>query len=236
MIKRSDYGYYGGLLVFPGGGLIPQDADPGFDCTVPKKQEDLSLRICGIRETFEETGLLLTKPFEMDREDRNSIRQKIISNPNEWLSFCRNRIRRPCTDSLVYWSNWKSPRHHPNRFDTYFYLAKVDSQRMSETSPDEKESVETVWSTPKEILNRFRHEEISLLPPQYCQLVELSQMSWKDLDNQPRVDTIEPVLVEKTNDTTVMKLPDTGRFSGILRLRHKNTKLVGIKWNKESKL
>jgi hypothetical protein len=107
---------------------------------------------------------------------------------------------------------------------------------MSETSPDEKESVETVWSTPKEILNRFRHEEISLLPPQYCQLVELSQMSWKDLDNQPRVDTIEPVLVEKTNDTTVMKLPDTGRFSGILRLRHKNTKLVGIKWNKESKL
>lgn len=79
--------------VFPGGnvdafhdGEVPEQGDP-------KRHEDsLVYRLCAIRETFEETGILLAKKngklLDLPESERNEARKLIHGNKvkfNDWL-------------------------------------------------------------------------------------------------------------------------------------------------------
>ncbi|MDP6927049.1 MAG: hypothetical protein QGG84_08175, partial [Rhodospirillales bacterium] len=66
MVKRhKNIDFAGGALVFPGGKLDITDSDPDIRqfCTVRDELtgEQLAMRIGGIRETFEESGVLLAR-------------------------------------------------------------------------------------------------------------------------------------------------------------------------------
>lgn len=56
-VRRSpDLKFMGGAWVFPGGTVLPQDGDEG---------EDLTYRVCGARETFEEARITLPEPEKL---------------------------------------------------------------------------------------------------------------------------------------------------------------------------
>jgi 8-oxo-dGTP pyrophosphatase MutT (NUDIX family) len=236
MLQRSEFGFYGGLLVFPGGTLAVADAAPEWNC-IASKAEDLALRICGIRETFEESGLLLATPFDgLAPEDRHEWRQKIIQDPLNFIQFARTTLRVPMTDQLYSWSNWVSPSHHPKRFDTYFYLHILPKESAIDLKEDGKETVGVHWLTPTEILERFAKQEITLLPPQFCQVTELIGKSIDDVKQMARervVERIEPVMVDKSSESITMKLPMNRYFNGLLELQHQKGKVFGIRWKQE---
>jgi 8-oxo-dGTP pyrophosphatase MutT (NUDIX family) len=233
MLKRSDFGFYGGLFVFPGGTLSPADEAPEWNC-IAARTNDLSLRICGIRETFEESGLLFTTPVTgLSVSEREEWRLRILQDPLHFIQFSRTTLRRPDVDSLLVWSRWLSPLHHPKRFDTTFYLRFVPEETMEEARADGKETIGVYWLTPQEILNKFKRKEITLLPPQYCQVTELASYTLEKAKQvaQSRVpETIEPVLINQTPTVFEMQLPPTGIFSGRIDLFHSDGKIFDIEW------
>jgi nucleoside diphosphate-linked moiety X motif protein 19 len=236
MLQRSEFGFYGGLLVFPGGTLAIADAAPEWNCIAPKA-EDLALKICGIRETFEESGLLLAAPSDgLPTEDRQEWREKIIQDPLHFIQFARTTLRVPMTDQLHPWSNWISPSHHPKRFDTHFYLHILPKEVSMDLKEDGKETVGVHWLTPTEILDRFAKQEITLLPPQFCQVTELVGKSVDDVKEMAHgrvVEPIEPVMVDKGPEVITMRLPINRYYNGLLELQHQKGKVFGIRWKQQ---
>ena len=108
---------------------------------------EIAFRICAIRETFEESGVLLTKkisdspsfvPSLWDGPSFGSFceeeaviqewRQWVNDDPVQFLRMCQDLQMVPDVWSLYEWSNWLTPRESSRRFDTAFYLCCVDSK------------------------------------------------------------------------------------------------------------
>jgi 8-oxo-dGTP pyrophosphatase MutT (NUDIX family) len=161
LLKRSDFGFYARMAVFAGGKVDDLDYDdaiqlslgpgnPFFTKTndrhhldsLPDDVDLMALKICAIRETFEECGLLLNSmPSSIDGKfDVSNLELK--SNIASLSNLQSNTTSRSdCTqgsdpksntvckslanlykskgiimplDRLVYYSNWISPLHFGN--------------------------------------------------------------------------------------------------------------------------
>lgn len=103
---------------------------------------DIALRIAAIRETFEETGiLLLTNPaLETTQEatthtlvtqniDIQLWQEKIHDDPYAFLDLCLESRMCPDIWSLYEWSDWLTPTSVGHRrYDTMFYLCCLPRQ------------------------------------------------------------------------------------------------------------
>ena len=110
---------------------------------------NIGFRICALRETFEESGILLCKPIT------NAVkpivlpsklmewRDKVNQDPAEFLQMCKELELVPDVWSLFEWTNWLTPTHKGGggnrRFDTMFYIAFVDD--VIEADHDDKEII-----------------------------------------------------------------------------------------------
>ncbi len=94
-------------------------------------------------------------------------------------------------ESLVPASRWITPVGLPKRFDTYFYLARVE--RDAAVTIDQREIVDSMWIAPAEALERRR--ELSLVFPTIKNLEAIAGFtSIGELLESRRGATIEPVL------------------------------------------
>lgn len=113
-------------------------------CDVPS---EIALRITAIRETFEESGILLGRPMT-DLQDLplSSLsahpicstycnlptqvslewRKQVISDSSNFIHMCNELKMVPDIWSLYEWSNWLTPLLQNARFDTAFFLCCVD--------------------------------------------------------------------------------------------------------------
>lgn len=97
---------------------------------------EVGYRISAIRETFEETGVLICKPIASDLKLSESLvtiaslsewRDRVHRDPKEFFIFCKKFNLYPDIWSLCEWSNWLTPVHvGTKRYDTMFYLCIVD--------------------------------------------------------------------------------------------------------------
>ena len=183
LLERSNFGFYGGLTVFPGGALDVVDSNPDWNCYLPKDQPiDLNTRICAIRESFEESGLMFCIPLKVVK-DRTKM---------NFLTYCKSKLIVPNTLDMNPFANWVSPISHPKRFATIFYVTTIPE--IVQVFPDKYESVSAMWETPEQAIKMFREGKISFLPPQFCILEELITMSFEQLKEPRLVPTICPEL------------------------------------------
>lgn len=142
----------------------------------------VAFRINAIRETFEETGLLLatqsSQPIAIDNEWRN----RVHDNPSEFLQLCLQLNLCPNIWALHEWSDWLTPLHlkTKSRFDTIFYIAVIESENDTETLPTsdgDAEVSETEFKAPMEALLQHVEKEIWLAPPQFYELSRLATFS-----------------------------------------------------------
>ena len=102
---------------------------------------DIGLRITALRETFEETGvLLLTHPekesagsplSDMDdvHVDLSSWREKVRKDGSAFIDLCLETGLCPDLWLLKEWSNWLTPISVGHkRFDTMFYICSLEKQ------------------------------------------------------------------------------------------------------------
>uniref|UniRef100_A0A1A8SAY9 Acyl-coenzyme A diphosphatase NUDT19 n=1 Tax=Nothobranchius rachovii TaxID=451742 RepID=A0A1A8SAY9_9TELE len=155
---------------------------------------EVALRICALRETFEESGVLLVvskkeetrllKSFEdscaqaltghdLCSEELEKWRALVIQNPSNFIRMCRELEVLPNIWALHEWANWLTPagRYGSTRFDTAFFICCL--QKIPATLQDEKEIVRFQWSTPSEILQSFQAQQLWIAPPQFYELSRL---------------------------------------------------------------
>lgn len=128
---------------------------------------EVAFRICALRETFEESGVLLvvSQP-EISRLSKNAEdmcvshqvldngvnkicgaelskwRTRVNKNPANFIRMCRELQVLPNIWALHEWSNWLTPvgRYGMSRFDTAFFICCLPE--IPHTLQDEKEIVQ----------------------------------------------------------------------------------------------
>jgi 8-oxo-dGTP pyrophosphatase MutT (NUDIX family) len=130
-----------GAYVFPGGSVHPEDAAFG----------DVD-RAAGVRELFEEMGLLLARRrdrrFARDRECER-LRERLAAGES-WTAALGSLELTLALDRLAFLARWITPEVVSRRFDTRFYVARRPPGQTVHAQPGEV--VDWLWTSPAEAL------------------------------------------------------------------------------------
>ncbi|KAE8608951.1 hypothetical protein XENTR_v10011673 [Xenopus tropicalis] len=150
---------------------------------------EVATRICAIRETFEESGILLVVPENFNSEDNQNLiditdhdkeeiskwRQEVQRNPSQFIQMCRMMRCMPNIWALKEWSNWLTPVFSQGlksrRFDTAFFICCLNAKPA--VSDDKKEVTSFKWWTPVEALEDYKCHKIWIPPPQFYEISRL---------------------------------------------------------------
>ncbi|CAI9560950.1 unnamed protein product [Staurois parvus] len=148
---------------------------------------EVAFRICAIRETFEESGILLVVPesaeFDASQdlmdayggEEMAKWREEVQNNPLQFIEMCKELHCVPNIWALHEWGNWLTPpfskSSRARRFDTAFYIACL--QKKPVTVDDQKEMTTFNWWTPQEAIDEYRGQGTWIPPPQFYNLSRL---------------------------------------------------------------
>ena len=174
-----------GAFVFPGGKLDAPDAElmdsPHLDEAAPVLHARLGehdigtalavgLYVAALRETFEESGLLLAEDLAETRAQEALARLASGMAFNTLLAEMGLRLR---VGALAPWSRWVTPPDSPNkRFDTRFFVARAPEGLARH---DERETTEARWVQARPALQSYWDGELSLAPPQIMTLAHLAR-------------------------------------------------------------
>ena len=140
---------------------------------------DIALRISAIRETFEETGILISKsPCQgIDlKEWQKKIHDDASLFPKLFLQFGSS----PDIWSLKEWWNWLTPEALGHkRFDTMFYVCCLDAQPKAVCDDNEVSLME--WHSPQYVMQLHAAANSFLAPPQVYELSRLA--NYKKYEN-----------------------------------------------------
>jgi len=148
VVRHREIEFAGGALVFPGGRVEEADAE------LARNDPLGAFRVAGIRETFEECGVLLARP--RGEADLVSAERLVAVADRHHAALLRNERSlpealaaeglEPATDALAHWAHWITPASRSKRFDTHFFLAAAPPDQLA--VHDGLESVESVWIAP----------------------------------------------------------------------------------------
>ena len=155
VVRHHQIDSFSGALVFPGGKLEDADGDRKLRArstgATALSDEELKFRIAGIREAFEECGVLLAhkrghkeligaadlKPIE----DR--WRAKLTKDEASIVDLVEAEDLELATEFMTPFAHWITPTFVPKRFDTWFFLAEAPADQAA--LHDGSESVDSVW-------------------------------------------------------------------------------------------
>jgi 8-oxo-dGTP pyrophosphatase MutT (NUDIX family) len=162
VVRHHQIDAFSGALVFPGGKLEAADGDPRLRARSGPSQgisdEELAFRIAGVREAFEECGILLArkrsqraligaldlKPIE------DKWRAKLTKDEVSIIDLVEAEDLELATDLMTPYAHWITPTFAPKRFDTWFFLAEAPADQVA--LHDGSESVDSVWIGAKEAI------------------------------------------------------------------------------------
>jgi 8-oxo-dGTP pyrophosphatase MutT (NUDIX family) len=169
-----------GMSVFPGGRLDVRDADlpfsgdgiveaaARFGCT---EEQARGLIGAAVRETYEETGVLLTAP----PADLSHARHDVESGRLWFGDLLRESGVAVDSSALHPWARWVTPAGEVRRYDTRFFVGALPD--TAEARDETTESSEASWVPVREALDQARRGERKMLPPTLATLSSLLQFA-----------------------------------------------------------
>jgi 8-oxo-dGTP pyrophosphatase MutT (NUDIX family) len=182
--------FAGGMAVFPGGGVDPRDAHEGVPWAGPSPAswaaqlgcEEIEARalVCAaVRETFEESGVLLAGPSASEvvtdvsgddwEADRVALETRELSL-TELLSR-RGLVLR--SDLLGAWAGWTTPAFEPRRYRTWFFVAALPAGQV--TRDVSSESVSVQWMPASRAVELAEEGALALMPPTYLTCLDVAR-------------------------------------------------------------
>lgn len=174
-------------LVFPGGKVDPADRDPALRARCAGgdglDDEALAYRVAAVRETFEESGVLVARgrdeqclvPAARAAEIEARWRGPLNANQTTIGEIAAAEDLVLALDALVLFAHWITPEFMPKRFDTHFYLVAVPHDQAA--AHDGGESVDSLWIAPQRALDEAAAGRLSIIFPTRMQLAKLARAS-----------------------------------------------------------
>jgi 8-oxo-dGTP pyrophosphatase MutT (NUDIX family) len=180
-----------GAYVFPGGSVDEADfsAETGWHGPSPAdfgarlgcSAELARALVCAaVRETFEESGVLLAGRSTPDGgavaladPSWEADRMALAAGTLTLSGLLARRGLAVRADLLVPWARWITPEAEPRRFDTWFFAAALPAGQ--EATGHLAEADKTAWLRPADAISAARAGTISLLPPTATTLNEFTK-------------------------------------------------------------
>lgn len=182
--------FLGGMYVFPGGNVRKEDSAAkmmarcrGLAATHARNilgahlTPSLALGhwIAGVRELYEEAGILLAR-HEDDRqvsiESFHRQRAALLAESLSFASLLESANLFCDLSGMIYFSRWETPRQVPIRFDTRFYLAPLPEGQTP--VPHAREVEDSLWLTPDRALALFNRAALPMIFPTFASLRTLA--------------------------------------------------------------
>jgi 8-oxo-dGTP pyrophosphatase MutT (NUDIX family) len=235
LLRQTSMAFAGGMCVFPGGGVDPRDFDRSVAWAGPPpeawaellltSEEMARALVCAaVRETFEESGVLLAGPSASEvvadttgddwERDRAALEAKDLS----FTAFLAKRGLVLRSDLLGAWSAWCTPEFEPRRFRTWFFVAAMPpGQRTRDVST---ESSSVTWRSARGACDAVDARELGMMPPTYVTCLEVAQYADPDALLAAAVGrdlTMFTPAVDGGDDVATMSVPD--RVAALLETR-----------------
>jgi 8-oxo-dGTP pyrophosphatase MutT (NUDIX family) len=191
LVRRSEQsGFMAGKYVFPGGTVNHKDRMSSIWMEkIDLNPQEITERLGGgllleeiiahgvsvIRETFEESGVLLGNHAsdsilsavsfsQLSPDFSFDLFEEVINSRSYILQFSK----------LYRWGRWITPELMQKRYDTLFFISIVPEDTCCR--PDSVEVTESIWIAPEDALKGNLIGEIPLSPPTLVTLHELMQI------------------------------------------------------------
>lgn len=221
MRRHEKSSFVPGVWVFPGGTVEESDLvvakglsqtrvkkalatadDP--DELEPKVRDEIrTMKVCAMRELFEEAGIWLGEPLA----DPGFNRRQLLEKGLAFDSLVDSQVLP--FDSLVLTARWVTPVGVPKRFDTWFFLVTVDDAAVA--TPENNEGVEMRWLRPEEALRKHQEGELPMVFPTIRNLEAIkgfeSAGTLLESRRKEKIKTTRPVLVVQGKNKRIV-LPD----------------------------
>jgi 8-oxo-dGTP pyrophosphatase MutT (NUDIX family) len=212
--RRTSMAFAGGAYAYPGGAVDPRDSVPEIGWAGPDAaawgerlgvapDEARAVVCAAVRETFEESGVLLAGPdassvvADVSGEEWRTARAALEAHELSFGEFLAKRGLVLRSDLLGAWSRWITPAFEERRYDTWFFVATVPEGQRTAEVPGEADRV--VWMTPTEAVGHHAAGEFFMLPPTITTLRELEPFATPDaVLAAADARSVRPILAEAT--------------------------------------
>ncbi len=229
MVRHYQIDFSSGALVFPGGSVDAADREiiarpelysggDGLD------EAMLSFRIAAIRETFEESGILVARPRgssalidgKRAAEIEASHRAALCDGKTSFLDVVAESGVSLALDELVPYAHWITPEGMSKRFDTWFFLAAAPPAQLG--AHDGRESTDSIWVSPREALAGGESGRFKLPFPTTRNLIRLGKQpnvrsALEDIRGKSIV-TVTPVMTRLDNGGRRLRIPLEAGYDG----------------------
>jgi 8-oxo-dGTP pyrophosphatase MutT (NUDIX family) len=212
--------FAGGMHVFPGGSVDPADAAAEIGWTGPPPAQwaawfgtaeplARALVCAAVRETFEESGILLAGASaddllaDVSTDEWEAERAALEAREHSLSELLERRGLVLRADLLRPMAHWITPEVEPKRFDTRFFVAEVPEGQVCRHVGGEAD--ERVWVRPQAAIDGG----LNLMPPTLAVLQDLA--SYDDvagaLAAERPITPILPRLVIDDDDAMAFLMP-----------------------------
>lgn len=187
--RHTGMAFAGGMCVFPGGGVDERDDDHALAWAGPPPRQwaaqlgvdeplARALVAAAVRETFEESGVLLAGPdadsvvADTTGADWEADREALESRALSLTELLERRGLVLRSDLLGAWSGWLTPEFEPRRYRTWFFVAELPQGQV--TRDVSTESDEVTWTGAADAVHAVDAGALMMLPPTYLTCLELA--------------------------------------------------------------
>ena len=178
MVQRStEMRFAGGAAVFPGGRVDAADFQlaEALGAADPDTRDEWAARIAAVRETIEETGLVVGMHQRATLEQAQTARAMLLEQAElapvlAAMGWTLNLA------GLVPFSRWRPKHRHMRIYDTRFYLIDLGTGAV-DLLVDETENTHLFWVSAAEALQMADAGEIQVIFPTRRNLERLAQFA-----------------------------------------------------------
>jgi 8-oxo-dGTP pyrophosphatase MutT (NUDIX family) len=223
MLRRNlNSDFVGGAYVFPGGSVDESDTGPAAQRLAEASRRlglqsgGLAYYIAGLRELFEEAGLLIAcdavgEPVQLnDPESTHRLaasRHEVNAGTLKFIEMMEREGLLLDLRGLEYVAHWVTPVGPPRRFDTRFFVALAPPGQVA--THDAGETVADQWIRPVDALDAHARGELEMIFPTIRNLEAIAHLSSsrevidyaKSLNDIVRV---EPRIVTRNGEVQIL--------------------------------
>ncbi|MDR7313345.1 8-oxo-dGTP pyrophosphatase MutT (NUDIX family) [Nocardioides luteus] len=231
--RQMTMGFAAGMAVFPGGGVDVRDVELPDSCWAGPTAAEWARRLgvdeararalvaAGVRETFEESGVLLAGVSEdsvvddVSGDDWEADRAALESRTLSLTELLTRRGLVLRTDLLAPWAAWTTPVFEPKRYATWFFVARLPEGQLTRDVSSESSSVQ--WLEVAEAVAQVEAGELAMMPPTYLNCLEVASLGSED-----------EILADAAGRTLTMFTPTVSEVDGghVLSMMPRHAALV----------